>query len=88
MRDDASLPPVPPYWPVQPPELSPVDFWQFLKELDAFGHDYRRQLKQDEFLDAYSLYLKDGDGFIKVRVQQLASELANLDPTFQFDVLL
>lgn len=52
------------------------------------GRELREEIlkKQDEFLDAYSLYLKTGLTSVLEDVRAKARELRALDPGFSFQI--
>jgi len=68
-------------------DLSANDLKQFFDHLDAFEKELQLKRKQDEFLDAYNTWLQNKTDDVKERINSLAKELTELDPTFKFSPL-
>ena len=64
--------------------LTNMEFALFLKDLKAYEVGHLLSFRQDEFLDAYSIWLKRKEGATKTKVLKAACELSYLDPSFQF----
>lgn len=61
-------------------------FQHFLVKLGVYEKEHRREIKMEQFLEAYQGWLQTKYPGSKNRVLQLAQELKQLDPQFNFDV--
>lgn len=61
-------------------------FQHFLVKLSGYEKDHLRDIKMEQFLEAYQGWLSTKSPELKNKVLQLAQELGQLDPQFHFDV--
>lgn len=61
-------------------------FQHFLVKLSGYEKDHLREIKMEQFLEAYQGWLSTKAPELKNKILQLVPELAQLDPQFRFDV--
>ena len=61
-------------------------FQHFLVKLSGYEKDHLRDIKMEQFLEAYQGWLSTKAPELKSRVLHLVQELGQLDPQFRFDV--
>ena len=61
-------------------------FQHFLAKLNAYEKGHLRDIKMEQFLDAYQGWLSTKAPELKRKILCLAQELSQLDPQFRFDV--
>ncbi|MEW6534681.1 MAG: hypothetical protein AB1454_03540 [Candidatus Auribacterota bacterium] len=61
---------------------------EFFSQLNEFEMELMLKEKQDLFLDMYNSWLQSNDTNLKGKINQLAEELMQLDPTFKFKFLM
>lgn len=61
---------------------------EFFSQLNEFETELLLKEKQDLFLDMYNSWLQSNDVNLKGKINQLAEELMQIDPTFKFKFLL
>lgn len=61
-------------------------FQHFFLKLGTYEQQHQKEIKMEQFLDAYQCWLATRDMKMKNRILQLARELSHLDPQFRFDV--
>lgn len=67
-------------------ELFESRFARFVKDLAKYEREQLIRERQDEFLDAYSRWIKLKSTALKHRVLAIARQLEILDPSFRFDL--
>ena len=60
-------------------------FQHFLVKLSGYEKDHLREIKMEQFLEAYQVWLTSRKAELKPRILELAQELNRLDPQFRFD---
>lgn len=61
-------------------------FQHFLLKLSGYEKDHLRDIKMEQFLDAYQGWLSVKTPELKNKILYLTQELSQLDPQFRFDV--
>jgi len=61
-------------------------FQHFLVKLNSYEKDHLRDIKMEQFLEAYQGWLSTKAPELKNKILQLVQELSQLDPQFRFDV--
>lgn len=70
-------------WRILPQSSPSKDrFEEFLKEFKEYDRQYSIRKAQDEFLDAYSCWLKTHDSKYKLEAIRKGMKLEALDPSF------
>jgi len=62
-------------------------FRGFAHEMQTYEKDVLKKQKMDEFLDLYGQWLQSKDPELAKKITNLASDLKDLDPQFQFDMI-
>jgi len=61
-------------------------FQHFLMEMSSYEKDHLRNIKMEQFLEAYQRWLSAKSPELKNVILDLAQEMSRLDPQFNFDV--
>ena len=61
-------------------------FQHFLVKLSGYEKDHLRDIKMEQFLEAYQGWFSTKTPALKNKILHLAQELGRLDPQFRFDV--
>jgi hypothetical protein len=61
-------------------------FRHFSVKLNHYEKDYLRDIKMEQFLEAYQKWLAAKDPALKTKILHLAKELSRLDPQFNLDI--
>ncbi len=68
-------------------DLSVNELKDFFLHLDEYEKEMIIAVKQDEFLDLYMRWLNSKGAGLKEKINTLAKELMEIDPSFKFDLL-
>ena len=65
-------------------DVSEARFQKFMQEFAAYETDWKKHAAQDQFLDAYSVWMRHRSPITYENLVQTILVLRKLDPAFQF----